>query len=441
MAAPPAPDLSGIRDIIAVHSAKGGVGKSTTAVNLAVTLARLGLRVALLDADIHGPSIAHMMGSAARPSVAPDGQRVLPLEKHGVHYLSLANVVEDDAPVIWRGPMVAGALQQLLGAVDWGDADVLLLDMPPGTGDALLGVGQALTLSGVVVVTTPQEMSLSDTRRGVRAFEKLHVPILGLLENMSGFVCDCGERADIFGPSHGAEAAEHLGIPFLGRVPIDAAVVPGGDSGVPVAASHPDGPAGRAFEGIAREALARLAVSGGAAAVKLDWRKLNAGEFHAQAPGDHEGGAGADGDSGNGGDGGKRSLADRLLGRKKVDDGGAAGGATAGGATDAGAVPADQPAAVWQAADDLLGIRWGDGKQTWHGAYELRTACPCAACVEEWTGKRLPSVDQVPRDVRPVSFQSVGRYALLPVWSDGHRTGMFTFKDLRNGTGAVSPPA
>ena len=195
------------------------------------------MNVALLDADVWGPSVAHMMGSSDPPVSNPTGDKALPLQRHERwRYLSLANVAGPDAPIIWRGPMVSGALQQMLGMVEWGEADVLLIDMPPGTGDAVLGIGQALTLSGVVVVTTPQSLALSDTRRGIHAFEKLQVPVLGLIENMAEFVCDGVRR------SRGALRRGRRPRPrprswasrILGRVPLDPAVVPGGDTGVPI---------------------------------------------------------------------------------------------------------------------------------------------------------------------------------------------------------------
>jgi ATP-binding protein involved in chromosome partitioning len=259
----------------------------------------------------------------------------------------------------------------------------------------VLGIGQAVQLSGVIVVTTPQSLALSDTRRGIHAFEKLQVPVLGLIENMAEFVCDgCGDRIALFGEGGGKAAAEELGIPFLGRVPLDPAVVPGGDSGVPASASDPDGPAGRAFGNVARQVVARLSLEGGGAGVfHVEWKKMKDKDVKKDPP-------------------------------QKVKASG----------------DAERPDAVWQAADRVLGIRWGDGVTTYHGAYELRMACPCAGCVEEWSGEKLPSLNQVPNDVRPVDVKSVGRYALLPVWSDGHRTGMFAFRDLRQGVGAVDAP-
>jgi ATP-binding protein involved in chromosome partitioning len=285
---PPSDLLAGVREIVAVHSAKGGVGKSTTAANLAVSLARMGMKVGLLDADIHGPSIAHMLGSSARPEASPSGEGVLPLTRHGVRYLSLANVALPDAPIIWRGPMVSGALNQLLGMVEWGELDLLLIDMPPGTGDAILGIGQAVALSGVVVVTTPQELSLSDTRRGIQGFVALQVPVLGLLENMSVFVCDeCETPAALFGEGGGAATAEALGLAFLGRIPIDPAVVATGDAGTPICEARPDSPTARAFDSAGRAVLARLALHGRATSgsFDVDWEKRAPGDVRESPPG------------------------------------------------------------------------------------------------------------------------------------------------------------
>ncbi len=395
---PPPPDLlTDVREIVAVHSAKGGVGKSTTAANLACAFSRMGMTVGLLDADIHGPSIAHMLGSSASPEMVPGREQVRPLERHGVRYLSLANVAPSDAPIIWRGPMVAGALNQLLEIVDWGGLDLLIVDMPPGTGDAVLGVGQRVALSGVIVVTTPEALSLSDTRRGIQAFGALQVPILGLVENMSAFVCDCGETAAIFGEGGGAATAESVGIPFLGRIPIDPTVVEAGDAGTPICEARPDGTAARAFESAGRAALAQLALHGraGGGTFDLDWEERRSDSWRGEPP-DPPSGAPKEGDPGT-------------------------------------------PVSVWQVSDDVLGIQWGDGGTTYHRAWELRTACPCAACVDEWTRTKLPSLESVPRDVRPLTIRSVGRYALQPAWSDGHRTGIFTFRELRRGAGVIEP--
>lgn len=385
--------LASIRDIVAVHSAKGGVGKSTVAANVAAALAKLGVRVGVLDADVHGPSIAHMFGSSETPEAVPGTELARPLFRHGVHYLSIANVAGEGLPIVWRGPMVGQAISQLLSLADWGDLDVLLVDMPPGTGDAVLGLGQSVQLAGVLAVTTPQEMSLSDTRRGIRAFEALHVPLLGLVENMAGFVCDgCGDRVALFGEGGGERAATALGIPFLGRVPLEPPVMAGGDAGVPAVVSSPDSVAARAFGAVARGLLGRLAESGRPGAFDVTWRRMRPKDFEKDPP---------------------------------------------KGSPRGGKSPANLPLAVWQASDDALGILWGDGRKTFHGSFPLRQACPCAACVEEWTGARMSALDSVPTDVRPVTIRSVGRYALQPVWSDGHRTGLYPFEELRRGAGAV----
>ncbi len=393
MASSAPPTLASVRDIVAVHSAKGGVGKSTVAANVAAALARLGVRVGVLDADVHGPSIAHMFGSDETPEAVPGTELARPLLRHGVHYLSIANVAGEGLPIVWRGPMVSQAISQLLAIADWGDLDVLLVDMPPGTGDAVLALGQSVQLAGVLTVTTPQEMSLADTRRGIRAFEALHVPVLGLVENMAGFVCDgCGDTVALFGEGGGERAAAAMGIPFLGRIPLETPVMTGGDAGVPVVLAAPDTAAARSFVSLGRSLLARLAEGGRPGAFDITWRRMRPNDFEKNPP--------------KGSPGGGKS-------------------------------PASLPLAVWQAKDDVLGILWGDGRKTFHGSFALRQACPCAACVGEWTGERMPSLDAVPRDVRPVTIRSVGRYALQPVWSDGHRTGLYPFEELRRGTGAV----
>jgi ATP-binding protein involved in chromosome partitioning len=285
--------------------------------------------------------------------------------------------------------MVVSALQQLVTMVDWGDLDVLLLDLPPGTGDVVLSLAQMIALSGVVVVTTPQEMSLSDTRRGIQAFAKLDVPILGIIENMSTFVCDaCGTEAALFGEGGGRAMAERAGLPFLGRVPIVPAIREAGDAGEPLAHREPESVTARAFAAISRQVAGALALDDRveADALTVVWKKMKPGEKHETPPG--------------------------------------------------GKLPAPVPGPlrairVWQAADDRLAIAWSDGTLTVHGAYELRTSCPCAMCIEEWTGRRMPSLDAVTRDVRPVFIRPVGRYAIQPEWSDGHKTGIFSFADLR----------
>ncbi len=257
--------LPEVRAIVAVASGKGGVGKSTVAVNLAVALARLGRTVGLLDADIYGPSLPRMLGLARKPEMA--GDKLLPIPAWGLKAMSIGFMVEEETPMIWRGPMVMGALEQMLGQVAWGRLDYLIVDMPPGTGDAQLTMAQRVKLAGAVIVSTPQDIALIDARRGARMFERTHVPVLGLVENMSVFVCPhCGERSDIFGHGGARAEATRLGVPFLGEVPLLLAIRETGDRGTPIAAAEPDGAAAQAFAAlalrVAEEVERRLAAAG-----------------------------------------------------------------------------------------------------------------------------------------------------------------------------------
>ncbi|HQU04318.1 MAG TPA: Mrp/NBP35 family ATP-binding protein, partial [Acidocella sp.] len=239
---PAAPTLPGVKRVIAVASGKGGVGKSTVAVNLAVALAQSGLSVGLLDADIYGPSLPRMLGLNRKPEVR-DG-KMLPLHAWGVKCMSIGFLVDENTAMVWRGPMVMGALNQMLSQVEWGALDVLVIDMPPGTGDAQLTLAQKANLFGAVIVSTPQDIALLDARRGVKMFEQVHVPVLGIVENMSYFCCpNCNHRTEIFGHG-GAEAeAARMNVPFLGAVPLLLAIRETGDEGAPVVASDPDGAA------------------------------------------------------------------------------------------------------------------------------------------------------------------------------------------------------
>jgi ATP-binding protein involved in chromosome partitioning len=247
---PPAGLLPDVRFIIAVASGKGGVGKSTTAVNLAVALARLGLRTGLLDADIYGPSLPIMLGLNRKPDIR--GDRMVPLEAWGLRAMSIGFLVDPETPMVWRGPMVMGALQQLLGQVEWGALDILVVDMPPGTGDAQLTMAQKVKLAGAVIVSTPQDVALADARRGVRMFEKTSVPVLGLVENMSFYCCpSCGHRAELFGHGGAAAEAARLGVPFLGEIPLLLDIRTLSDAGTPVAAAAPDSVAGQAYAALA----------------------------------------------------------------------------------------------------------------------------------------------------------------------------------------------
>ncbi|HET8611182.1 MAG TPA: Mrp/NBP35 family ATP-binding protein, partial [Sphingomonas sp.] len=244
--------LPGIRNVVAVASGKGGVGKSTVAANLAVALARQGHKVGLLDADIYGPSQPRMMGISGRPSTTPDGKRLKPMESYGVKCMSIGFLVNEETPMIWRGPMVIGALEQLLRDVEWGPLDLLVVDMPPGTGDAQLTMAQRVPLAGAIIVSTPQDIALLDARRGIAMFRKVEVPILGLIENMSTFVCpNCGHETHIFAHGGARTDAERLKVPFLGEVPLAMPIRETSDAGTPIAGSAPDSEPGQAFAAIA----------------------------------------------------------------------------------------------------------------------------------------------------------------------------------------------
>ena len=258
----PQPDLlPGVNRIIAVSSGKGGVGKSMVAANLATALAKEGLRVGLLDADIYGPNIPIMFGSKDPPGVTGEegDERIAPVIAHGVRLMSLGFMLDDDQPAIMRGPLISGILRQFLEQVAWGPLDYMIVDMPPGTGDAQISLVQTIDLDGAVMVTTPQNISTGDVRRGVRMFEKVNTRVLGIVENMSGHECPhCGENVDIFGKGGGAQLAELLELPFLGSIPLDPAVREAGDAGIPTVVQAPDSPAGKALGHVAAALRAAL---------------------------------------------------------------------------------------------------------------------------------------------------------------------------------------
>jgi ATP-binding protein involved in chromosome partitioning len=247
-----------VRHVVAVASGKGGVGKSTVAANLAVTLGQLGYKVGLLDSDIYGPSVPMMFGITEKPRL--NGNRIIPFEKYGIKVMSLGFILETDTPVIWRGPMVMRAIEQMLGDVEWGALDYMILDLPPGTGDAQLTVTQKVPLAGAVIVTTPQDVALIDARKGLAMFKKVNVPVIGIIENMSTFVCPhCGQETDIFKKDGGKKTADLLGTAFLGSIPLDPQIVLGGDAGVPISVSHPRGPHGDAFRRVAESVVEEVA--------------------------------------------------------------------------------------------------------------------------------------------------------------------------------------
>jgi ATP-binding protein involved in chromosome partitioning len=273
-AAPPrAPQTTvgvpGVEAIIAVASGKGGVGKSTTAVNLALGLAALGLKVGILDADIYGPSLPRLLAIKERPQTL-GGTRLKPITRYGLTVMSIGFLIDEETPMIWRGPMVISALTQMLREVEWGTLDVMVVDMPPGTGDAQLTMAQQVPLRGAVIVSTPQDLALIDARRGIAMFQRVNVPVLGIVENMSYFLCpQCGTRSDIFSHGGAQHEAERLNVPFLGAVPLHMTIREKSDAGLPVVATEPDGPLAAAYRDIAAKVRDQLQGSPGRTAPKI----------------------------------------------------------------------------------------------------------------------------------------------------------------------------
>jgi ATP-binding protein involved in chromosome partitioning len=254
------PPVPGVKNVIAVGAGKGGVGKTTVAVNLALALARCGSRVGILDGDIYGPNVPIMLGLQAQ--LTTDGKRIVPAEKYGVQVVSVGFLTNDDAPVIWRGPMLHQAIQQFFREVAWKDLDYLIVDMPPGTGDVALSLSQTVPVVGSVVVTTPQQVSLSDSRRAVRMYQKLNIPTLGIVENMSYYACtNCHHEADIFGHGGGEKLATDMGVPFLGRLPLYQPIREGSDSGVPLVVGEPASTAAKSFLTVAERMAAQVSIA------------------------------------------------------------------------------------------------------------------------------------------------------------------------------------
>ena len=252
--------IPGVKNVIAVGAGKGGVGKSTVAVNLALALSRYGGRVGLMDADVYGPNIPIMLG--IKTQLETDGKKIVPAEKYGIPVVSMGFLTQDETPIIWRGPMLHGVVQQFFREVRWEELDYLIVDMPPGTGDVALSLSQTVPVSGAVVVTTPQTVSVADSRRAVAMYKKLNVPTLGLVENMSHFVCPtCQEESDLFGKGGGEAAASEMAVPFLGRIPIYQPIREGGDNGRPIVVAEPDSPASQAFLQLAERAAAQVSIA------------------------------------------------------------------------------------------------------------------------------------------------------------------------------------
>jgi ATP-binding protein involved in chromosome partitioning len=377
--------LPGIRHIIAVGSGKGGVGKSTVSVNLALALQQLGARVGIVDADILGPSIPGMLSipTGERPATTQDG-RMIPAERYGLKVVSMAMLTDDDQPAVLRGPMVGKYLKMFVSGVQWGSLDYLILDLPPGTGDVQLTLAQSMSLSGVVIVTTPQAVSLKIARRGLRMFEKVQVKILGLVENMRTFTCPhCGENTDIFRHGGGEHMSEELGVPFLGALPLDGAVVDCGDEGRPIVAAQPASVSAKVYADIATALMGQLNDT-------VTVLKPFVWKWH----------------------------------RNEGAPDWAEGAARPGGSP-------NTPIGLLRRDPRTLSILWEDGRRDDFDVRDLRLACHCALCIEEMSGRKLLDPKTIRSDVSPQEIVSIGNYAIKFNWSDGHNSGIYSFNGLR----------
>jgi ATP-binding protein involved in chromosome partitioning len=377
--------LPGIRHIIAVGSGKGGVGKSTVSVNLALALQRLGARVGIVDADILGPSIPGMLGipTGERPATTPEG-KMIPAEQHGLKVVSMGMLTGDDEPAVLRGPMVGKYLKMFVDGVQWGSLDYLILDLPPGTGDVQLTLAQSMPLSGVVIVTTPQTVSLKIARRGLRMFEKVHVKILGLVENMRTFTCPhCGENTDIFRHGGGEQMSEELNVPFLGALPLDVDVVTSGDEGLPIVAGQPTSVSSKVYASIATALVEQL---------------------HASI-----------------------TVLKPFVWTWDSNDG------APDWAEDAARPAGSQntPIGLLRRDPRTLSVLWEDGHRDDFDVRDLRLACHCALCVEEMSGRKLLDPKTIRPDVTPQQIVSIGNYAVKFDWNDGHNSGIYSFNNLR----------
>ena len=378
--------LPGIRHIIAVGSGKGGVGKSTVSVNLAFALQQMGNRIGLVDADVLGPSIPVMLGlPTGQPPAITTDQKMIPAVRYGLKAISMGMLTGDDKPAILRGPMVSKYLRMFIGNVQWGNLDYLILDLPPGTGDTQLTLTQSVPLSGAIIVTTPQDVSLKIARRGLRMFETVQVPILGVIENMSTFTCPhCGKGTDVFRTGGGERMSGEVGVPFLGSIPLDADIVTCGDEGHPIVLEKPASVASLAYLAIAAELAGRLQGLPTTVLKPFAWTW-----------GPNEG---------------EPAWVESAV-------------KSSGSAT--------TPIGFRRRDARTLSVLWEDGHRSDFDVRLLRLACHCALCLEEMSGRPLLDPKSVRPDITPRTINSVGHYAITIAWNDGHTTGIYSFKHLR----------
>jgi ATP-binding protein involved in chromosome partitioning len=349
-----------VKNVVPVASGKGGVGKSTVSANLAVALAKLGARVGLMDADVYGPCIPTIMGATAPPTV--QNGSIVPVLRYGVKIVSIGFFVPKGEATILRGPMLSKLVDKFLGGVEWGELDYLLVDLPPGTGDVQLSLCQRIPLTGAAIVSTPQDLALTVAEKAISMFSTLRTPVLGLVENMSGFECQqCGHREEIFGSGGARRFAAANGIPFLGEIPLSTDIRTTSDEGNPIVQSMPESPSARAFGRVAENLAAQVST-------------LSMGGLSTDRP---------------------------------------------------------EISEITQPSENKVQILWKDAHESIYTGYALRVGCRCAICIDEISGNKRLREESISTDVRPLSIDPVGRYAIRFHWSDGHSTGIYTFEQLR----------
>lgn len=377
--------ITQVHNIIGVASGKGGVGKSTVTTNLAMALSLSGARVGILDADIYGPSMGIMFDITEDPLVHEDRTLTPVTARGGIRIVSMSMFADAGKATIWRGPMASQMIQNFLHRVHWGELDYLFIDFPPGTGDIQLTLTQSCPLSGAVVVTTPQDVALADCRKGLAMFDAVNVPVLGIVENMSFFICDqCDKHHHIFRSGGGERIANQLGVPLLGKVPLEPAVADCGDLGQPVVLRHPNSVSSQVLNGAAGQiaaALSRISEEGqGLGTFALTWEEIPQEAPPAPLPSPTE--------------------------------------------------STPRPLKISRTPSGRLGISWSNQAFLEFPLRKLRQKCPCASCVDEWSGEVMLDPESVPEDIAIEKIQSVGRYAIGIHWSDGHRSGIYTYERL-----------